>query len=70
MIDRALGFRREDRYETALAMRPDVRRAIEALDGGVRPTTVAALEAPAPLPERRGSPSASPTIELGASDSN
>jgi serine/threonine protein kinase len=69
VIDRALEFRREDRYETALAMRQDVQRAIEALDGGVGPTTVAALEAPAPAGAPDGSaPSAGTTIELSASD--
>jgi serine/threonine-protein kinase len=69
VIDRALEFRREDRYETALAMRQDVQRAIEALDGGVGPTTVAALETPAPAGAPDGSaPSAGPTIELSASD--
>jgi serine/threonine-protein kinase len=36
VIDRALEFKREDRYESAAAMRADVERAIEELVGGVR----------------------------------
>jgi serine/threonine protein kinase len=36
VIDRALEFRREDRYKNAGAMREDVRRAIAELDGNAR----------------------------------
>jgi serine/threonine-protein kinase len=36
VVDRALEFRREDRYESAAAMRDDVRRAIAELDGNAR----------------------------------
>jgi serine/threonine protein kinase len=38
VIDRALEFRREDRYENAAAMRADVRRAITEIDAGVTAT--------------------------------
>jgi serine/threonine-protein kinase len=34
VIDRALEFKREDRYETAAAMREDVQRAIAEIDAG------------------------------------
>jgi eukaryotic-like serine/threonine-protein kinase len=41
VIDRALEFRREDRYESAAAMRADVCAAIGKLDAGVEATQVA-----------------------------
>ena len=44
VIDRALEFHRDDRYESAAAMRADVQRAIAELDAG-------ALEAPTPPPD-------------------
>jgi serine/threonine protein kinase len=56
VIDRALEFRREDRYESAAAMRADVQNAIAALDMGVKSTAP-----PAPPPLGR-------TIELSGSD--
>jgi serine/threonine-protein kinase len=36
VIDRALEFKRDDRYESATAMREDVARAIKELDAGAR----------------------------------
>jgi hypothetical protein len=41
VIDRALEFRREDRYESAAAMRADVCAAIAKLDAGVEATQIA-----------------------------
>jgi serine/threonine-protein kinase len=41
VIDRALEFRREDRYENAAAMRDDVCRAMAELDAGVTETVSA-----------------------------
>jgi serine/threonine-protein kinase len=46
IIDRALEFRREDRYETATAMREDVTRAIAELE--VRGPTQLAVPVPPP----------------------
>jgi len=40
VIDRALEFRREDRYENAAEMRADVARAIATLDAGSCPTVL------------------------------
>jgi serine/threonine-protein kinase len=70
VIDRALEFRREDRYESASAMREDVRRAIAELQAS-GPTQLA-LEPPPSLAPRPA-PSAPPsdeqrTVELSASD--
>jgi serine/threonine-protein kinase len=48
VVDRALEFKREDRYPDAASMRDDVRRAITELDGQAR--TIFALEAPSPVP--------------------
>jgi len=58
VIDRGLEFLREDRYPTAEAMRQDVRRAIEELQGGERGST------PAPPPAR----AELPIIELSSSE--
>jgi serine/threonine protein kinase len=59
VIDKALQFRREDRYENAAAMQADVRRAIAELSN--------AAPVPPPLPAAaRGSMSA--TIELSSRD--
>ncbi len=65
VIDRALEFKREDRYVTAAAMDADVARAIAQLEAGLGATRVAsaappARPNPAPPPER--------TIELSESD--
>jgi serine/threonine-protein kinase len=48
VIDRALEFRREDRYEDASAMLEDARRAIGELDGNAR-TQLAVSTPPPPL---------------------
>ena len=48
VLDRALEFRREDRYETAAAMREDVARAISELE--IRGPTQLAIPAPPPPP--------------------
>ncbi len=61
VVDRALSFRREDRYESAAAMREDVRRAIGELDGTAR--TQMAVSA---VPSR--SPSSEGTVNLSGSD--
>jgi serine/threonine protein kinase len=65
VIDRALAFKREDRHESAAAMRADVERALEEISAG-------APHAPAPRPPP---PSARPktrpadsTIELSERD--
>jgi serine/threonine-protein kinase len=69
VIDRALEFRREDRYENAAAMRKDVRLAIEQLEVGASPTRIA-VHAPAAAPQRREPPNPprEATIELSDSD--
>ncbi len=56
VIDRALQFRREDRYESAGAMQADVRRAL------------AELTAPPPPRPRPPVKSSEPTIELSEGD--
>lgn len=83
VIDRALEFKREDRYPDAAAMREDVKRAIAELEGNAR--TLFAIEAPVsavPVSVRPPLPSASqgaeasehlapvrePTIELSGSE--
>jgi hypothetical protein len=58
VIDCALEFRREDRYESAAAMRKDVARAISELSAGVAPTLLAV--SPPPVGE--------PTVELSQGD--
>jgi serine/threonine protein kinase len=69
VIDRALEFRREDRYEDAAAMREDVRRAIAQLDG--QALTLLAVEPPAsfrpsserpPFPSRSSPPPEPPSL--------
>jgi eukaryotic-like serine/threonine-protein kinase len=70
IIDRALAFRRDDRYPDAATMRADVREALVALDHKSEPKTIVELDAativagrsPA-APER-----AERTIELSTSD--
>jgi len=61
VIDRALEFRREDRYESAAEMLRDVRRAIAELDAGTTATQVA-------LPAFVDPPAPESTIEASASD--
>jgi serine/threonine protein kinase len=68
VIDRALEFRREDRYETAAAMHKDVRHAIAQLEAGVARTQVAVgvpSGAPPPKPKL---PRSERTVELSARD--
>ncbi|HLK36881.1 MAG TPA: serine/threonine-protein kinase [Polyangiaceae bacterium] len=70
VIDRGLEFRREDRYETAAAMRDDVRRAIAEIDGAAEPLTVptGAILAPiAPVPDVSPA-SHAPTVALSPSE--
>ena len=54
VIDRALEFKREDRYESAAAMREDVRRAMAEMDGVAR--TELAIPPPASVPPRSAPP--------------
>ena len=70
VLDRALEFRREDRYESAAAMRQDVERA--ALELEVRGPTQLAIAAPAPTSWRPvfepASSGGQTTIELSGGD--
>jgi serine/threonine-protein kinase len=66
VIDRALEFRREDRYEGAGAMRDDVRRAIAELDGNARTQLAVSVSAPL-LPPAAPSPP-EPTMEVSATE--
>ena len=78
VIDRALEFKREDRYESANAMRADVQRALGELDADARPARLSPPTPPArrPVtpPARRpvkATPKAAyadPTIEISESD--
>ena len=70
VIDRALEFRRDDRYESAPAMRKDVRRALEEIDGRARPSVSApSLPPPKPRPTKaRPTAPAEPTIEIDTGD--
>jgi serine/threonine-protein kinase len=71
VIDRALEFKRSDRYESAQAMQADVRRALVELSGGVLEKP---LRPPAPSrardrpPERNERPAKEPTIEISTRD--
>ena len=64
VIDKALEFKRDDRYESAAAMKADVTRAIAQLEPAPpdqpKPATV-----PPPVP---APPSKEPTIELSEGD--
>jgi serine/threonine-protein kinase len=69
VIDRALEFKRDDRYANAKAMREDVRRAIAELDGHAR--TELALEPPSlkpssipPLPKPASIPPSVPPASV------
>jgi serine/threonine-protein kinase len=65
VIDRALEFRREDRYETASAMREDVRRAISELE--VSGPTQLAVPSPLAVPAPRAATrSSEPTVRPGS----
>jgi eukaryotic-like serine/threonine-protein kinase len=70
IIDRALAFRRDDRYSDAATMRADVRDALAALDPKSGPKTSVEVDA---APIVAGRPPAAPkraerTIELSTSD--
>jgi hypothetical protein len=62
VVDRALEFRREDRYENASAMRDDVCRAIGELDAGLTATQLAVHALPVTAPP------AEPTVQLSEGD--
>lgn len=72
VIDRALEFRREDRYESAAAMRADVRRAVAELE--VSGPTQLAVASPFAVPRSVLSPgdpvsaSDQPTMMVGTGD--
>ncbi len=73
VIDQALAFKREDRYESAAAMREDVQRALAELDAGARPAKRSPTAPPSASAHRpaRVEPKpvpAEPTIELSESD--
>jgi serine/threonine protein kinase len=53
VIDRALEFRREDRYKYAGAMQADVKRAIDELDAEAREPVPPPRKPPLPPPSRR-----------------
>jgi serine/threonine-protein kinase len=65
VIDRALEFKKEDRYETAAAMLKDVRRAIAQLEGNDDATELAV---PASPPSVRRPAAPGNTIEVSESD--
>jgi serine/threonine-protein kinase len=65
IVDRALEFKREDRYETAAAMLKDVRRAIAQLEGSADATELAV---PASAPSVRRPTGPGETIEVSESD--
>ncbi len=71
VIDRALEFKREDRYESAEAMRRDVARALAELGDSERPAPPSPARQPSsparrPAVQRKAAPE--PTIELSESD--
>jgi eukaryotic-like serine/threonine-protein kinase len=73
IIDRALEFKREDRYESAAAMREDVQRALAELDAIARPARLSPTAPPSSSARRsaKGQPKAAPpnpTVELSESD--
>jgi serine/threonine-protein kinase len=70
VIDRALEFKREDRYESANAMRADVQRALGELDADARPARLSPATPPArrPLKATPKAAYAEPTIEISERD--
>ena len=62
VIDRALEFKREDRYKSAAAMREDVQRALAELDAIARPARVSPTVPPSSSARRsaKGKPRAAP----------
>jgi serine/threonine protein kinase len=72
IIDRALEFNREDRYESAAAMRESVQRALAELEAIARPPRRSPAAPPSSSPRRSAkvqprAPS-EPTVELSESD--
>jgi eukaryotic-like serine/threonine-protein kinase len=82
VVDRALEFKREDRYPDAASMRDDVRRALKELgepDANARTLFAAEVPAPSvvpisvrppppPPPPRAPQPASEPTLEVSESD--
>jgi serine/threonine-protein kinase len=71
VIDRALQFRREDRYPNAAAMQDDVRRAIAELSKQTVALEKTLILAPAAAPAQTSPPAkklSEPTIELSSRD--
>ena len=72
VIDRALEFKREDRYENALAMQAEVRRALaelpRAADAAQAPAAPAPRPASPPARKEPEVPASEPTIELSERD--
>ncbi len=68
VIDRALEFKREDRYESAGAMRKDVARALTELDATLQQPSPAKTASPARRPDVRPKASQEPTIENSERD--
>jgi serine/threonine protein kinase len=73
VVDHALAFKKEDRYETAAAMLKDVRRAIAQLEGSLDATELAipsvdAESIPLELTSRRPAGPAAATMELSSRD--
>jgi serine/threonine protein kinase len=70
IIDRALQFKREDRYESAGAMQADVRRALAELGAPAEPAPATKAAPPPTVPPRPQLPvkSSEPTIELSEGD--
>ncbi len=64
VIDRALQFRRQDRYASAATMSQDVRRALSELDAAKTGKLPGGLPADAPP----GAPLSEATVELGDTD--
>jgi serine/threonine-protein kinase len=70
VIDKALSFKREDRYADAWAMQADVRRALAELHTkeGRESRAQFASQQPPPLPAPPQEPAREPTIELSSRD--
>jgi eukaryotic-like serine/threonine-protein kinase len=76
IIDRALEFKREDRYGTAAAMRTDVERALAELGAGAQRVRLSPVPPPSAPPPSARRPARTPpgvqaqdrTIEISASD--
>ena len=70
VINRALEYKREDRYGSATAMRADVRRALEELAADAPPARLSRATPPARRPAKvpPRAAYAEPTIEISESD--